>query len=184
MNRGFRHEPPVGASTEWYTPPEVFEALGITFDLDPAAPAGGLPWVPTARWLSRAEDGLSQPWRGRVWLNPPYGRELHRWLGRLAEHGDGLALVFARTDTAWYQRIVRQATAVCFIAGRLSFVRADGERVGRAGAPSVLVAFGLPCALAIGEAQLGQTVIVPKDRRSIRRLPAATTAPPLQGGPS
>ncbi len=165
---GFRHERSRGASVEWYTPPEVFRALGISFDLDPAAPAGGLSWVPAKRFLSRADDGLAQPWQGRVWLNPPYGREVNRWLDRLALHGDGLALVFARTDTRWYQAVVRRATAICFIAGRLSFVGANGVPVGSAGAPSVLLAFGLPCALAVSESRLGQTLILPREVRRER----------------
>jgi hypothetical protein len=159
---GFRHERPRGESVEWYTPPEVFQALGVSFDLDPAAPVGGLPWVPAERSLSRTDDGLIQPWTGRVWLNPPYGRGIALWLDRLALHGDGLALVFARTDTRWYQEIVRRATALCFIAGRLSFVRPDRSRAGSAGAPSVLLAFGLPCALALAESRLGQTLVLPR----------------------
>lgn len=159
---GFCHERSRGQSVEWYTPPEVFEALAISFDLDPAAPAGGVPWVPAERSLSRRENGLAQPWAGRVWLNPPYGRGTAEWLDRLARHGDGLALVFARTDTRWYQEIVRRATAMCFIAGRLSFIGGDGSRGGSAGAPSVLIAFGLPCALALSESRLGQTVVLPR----------------------
>jgi hypothetical protein len=166
---GFRHEFPRGQSVEWYTPPEVFQALGITFDLDPAAPPGGVPWVPAQQSFSRADDGLSQPWAGRIWLNPPYGRGVERWLERLSQHGDGLALVFARTDTQWYQRTVRQVTAICFIAGRLSFVRPDRSRANTAGSPSVLLAFGLTCAVALAESRLGQTVIVPHE-----------TAPPLK----
>jgi DNA N-6-adenine-methyltransferase (Dam) len=149
-------------SVEWYTPPAVFRALGLSFDLDPAAPTGGVPWVPADRCFSRAENGLAQPWAGRVWLNPPYGREVKLWLDRLAQHGDGLALVFARTDTRWYQGVSRQATAVCFVAGRLAFVRPDGSTTGSAGAPSVLLAFGLPCALALSESKLGQTLLVPQ----------------------
>lgn len=159
---GFTHEPSRGESVEWYTPPAVFRALGLSFDLDPAAPAGGVPWVPAERFFSRADDGLAQSWTGRVWLNPPYGREVECWLDRLAEHGDGLALVFARTDTRWYQGVVRRATAVCFVAGRLAFVRPDGSSAGSATAPSVLLAFGLPCALALSESRLGQTLLVPQ----------------------
>jgi hypothetical protein len=157
-----QHERSRGESVEWYTPPEVFQALSISFNLDPASPTGGVPWVPAKRFLSQADDGLMQPWTGRVWLNPPYGPSIDRWLERLARHGDGLALVFARTDTRWYQEIARQATALCFIAGRLSFIRPDGSRGGSAGAPSVLLAFGLSCALALSESRLGQTLILPR----------------------
>jgi DNA N-6-adenine-methyltransferase Dam len=148
-------------SDEWYTPPAVFDALGLTFDLDPAAPPGGVPWVPASRHFTKDEDGLSQRWSGRVWLNPPYGRQTGRWLARLAEHGDGLALVFARTDTVWFQRITPVATALCFVGGRLRFHRPDGTAALTARAPSLLVAFGVSCAIAVAESGLGRTLIVP-----------------------
>jgi hypothetical protein len=164
-------------SVEWYTPPEVFDALRISFDLDPAAPPGGLPWVPAEQSYSRADDGLSQPWHGRVWLNPPYGRETGPWLERLSAHGNGLALVFARTDTRWFHAACNRSTAICFIAGRLRFYRLDGPAAS-APAPSVLLAYGLPCAVALADADLGQTLVVPHPAmggadmsRRHRRLP-------------
>lgn len=166
---GFTHDRRTAKSSdEWYTPPAVFDALGLTFDLDPAAPSGGVPWVPATRYFSKRDDGLAQPWDGsRVWLNPPYGRATDRWLGKLADHGDGLALVFARTDTAWFQRVATEATALCFIGGRLRFHRPDGSPGDTAPSPSLLVAFGLPCALGLAEAGLGQTFIPP-----VRKAPA------------
>jgi hypothetical protein len=159
---GFTHDRRTATSSdEWYTPPAVFDALGLAFDLDPAAPPGGVPWVPARRHLTQADDGLARPWQGRVWLNPPYGRQTGRWLSKLADHGDGLALVFARTDTAWFQRIAARATALCFIGGRLRFHRPDGTPGNPAPSPSLLVAFGLPCALGLAEAGLGQTFMPP-----------------------
>jgi len=153
----------ITGSSEWYTPPHVFEALGLDFDLDPAAPPGGVAWIPARRHYSQADDGLTRPWRGRVWLNPPYGRQTPAWLRRLAAHGDGIALVFARSDTAWFQEFVPPATAVCFVAGRLRFVPGDGRRErSTAGAPSLLIAYGLPCALAVAQSRLGQTFVVPQ----------------------
>lgn len=151
-----------GSTDEWYTPPEIFESLGIGFDLDPAAPPGGVPWVPASRHFSKSDDGLSRPWSGRVWLNPPYGRQTARWLDRLTQHGDGLALVFARTDTRWFHEYVPRSTVVCYLAGRLRFIRADGVRGDSAGAPSMLIACGLPCAIALAESGLGQTFLVPQ----------------------
>lgn len=124
---GFTHDRRTARSSdEWYTPPSVFDALGLRFDLDPAAPPGGVPWVPATHHFSVQDDGLVQPWQGRVWMNPPYGRGTGRWLRKLAGHGDGLALVFARTDTRWFQRIAGEATALCFVSGRLRFHRSDG----------------------------------------------------------
>lgn len=162
-HHGFTHDRRTDRSSdEWYTPPSVFDALGLSFDLDPAAPAGGVPWIPARRHFTKRDDGLSKPWHGRVWLNPPYGRQTHRWLQKLAAHRDGLALVFARTDTAWFHRITAEATALCFPRGRLRFHRADGMAGDTAPSPSLLIAFGLPCAIALAESGLGQTFIAPR----------------------
>ena len=149
---GFGHEASTSRSVEWYTPPKLFQALGLQFDLDPAVPPGGVPWIPAARHYSRTDDGLSQPWEGRVWLNPPYGPDTGPWLERLAAHGDGLALVFARSDTAWFHEFAPRATALCFVSGRMQFVPGDGRAAtSTAGAPSLLMAYGLPCALAVAQ---------------------------------
>jgi hypothetical protein len=157
-------------SVEWYTPPELFEALGVRFDLDPAAPVGGVPWVPADRHYSREDDGLTQPWSGRVWLNPPYGLGIGRWMGRLAEHGDGLALVFARTDMLWFQRAMNEATAVCFIKDRLNFIPGEGQqREPRpASAPSVLLAYGVSCALTLAESGIGQMCLTPRSHGGVQ----------------
>lgn len=162
-NGGLVHEHGwIKGSSEWYTPPHIFDALGVEFDLDPAAPPGGVPWVPARRHFTRKDDGLARPWSGRVWLNPPYGRETRAWLHRLAEHGDGIALVFARSDTAWFHEFAPRATALCFVAGRLTFVPGDGRsNASTAGAPSLLLAYGLACAIAVAASGLGQTFIVP-----------------------
>lgn len=160
---GFSHDRRTAAtSDEWFTPPELFGVLALRFDLDPAAPVGGVPWVPAERHFSKREDGLAQPWEGRCWVNPPYGRTTEAWLDKLAAHGDGLALVFARTDTRWFQRFAAEASALCFIRGRLRFYRPDGTAGDTAPSPSLLVAFGLPCALALAESELGRTLIVPQ----------------------
>lgn len=155
------HQATIGDTTEWYTPPGIFEALGLPFDLDPCAPTGGLPWIPAAKSFSQADDGLTQPWEGRVWLNPPYGPQTAAWMRRLASHGHGVALVFARTETAWWHETVGAASAVCFIAGRLTFVDANRRRGHfNAGAPSALVAYGDACAHAVATAGLGMTFAV------------------------
>lgn len=156
----------VGASAEWYTPPGIFDALGLKFGLDPCAPAGGVPWVPADRHYCAADDGLSQLWEGRVWLNPPYGAATAAWVARLARHGDGIALVFARTDTAWSQAAMRSAAAVCFIAGRLSFV--GPTRSGHnAAAPSMLLAYGDECARAVAASGLGLSFWSSRDRTDL-----------------
>lgn len=130
-----------GKSDDWLTPPSLVEAVG-PFDLDPCA-SKCQPWPTAAKMLT--EGGLEAKWTGHVWLNPPYGPETGRWLGRLADHGDGIALVFARTETRDFHRFVwRRADAVYFLLGRLHFHWPDGERARfNAGAPSCLVAYGL-----------------------------------------
>lgn len=130
------------ARETWLTPPHIVRALG-PFDLDPCAAPSPRPWPTAARHLELPEDGLSVPWAGRVWLNPPYGGELGRWLARLAAHGDGIALVFARTETAaFHAHVWPRAHGLLFLRGRLSFCNPDGRVASNAAAPSVLVAYG------------------------------------------
>lgn len=137
------HQHSTRGSDEWLTPPELVRALGA-FDLDPCAPAQGRrPWRTAAKHLSVADDGLRHPWAGRVWLNPPYA-EVGEWLARLADHGHGTALIFARTETrVWHEQVWPRATGILFIRGRLTFYGVDGrESRFNAGAPSALVAYG------------------------------------------
>ena len=126
---------------EWLTPREVISELGA-FDLDPCSPVDR-PWPTAERHFTLEDDGLSQCWSGRVWLNPPYS-EVGRWIRRLAEHGNGIALVFARTETVWFQEAVfKKATGILFVRNRIHFCRVDGSPSKyNSGAPSVLVAYG------------------------------------------
>lgn len=127
---------------EWLTPPSVLAALG-RFDLDPSAPICR-PWDTAAKHFTIEDDGLAQPWHGRVWLNPPYGSEAGKWLARLAEHGTGTALIFARTETSmFFEHVWPRASALLFLRGRLHFHYVDGRRAqANSGAPSVLIGYG------------------------------------------
>lgn len=127
---------------EWLTPPRILEALG-DFDLDPCAPIER-PWDMAREHYTITDDGLLKPWFGRVWLNPPYGRHAAAWLERLAEHGRGTALIFARTETEMFaEQVWSCATSILFLKGRLHFYHADGTRArANSGAPSVLIAYG------------------------------------------
>lgn len=136
------HERPVGASVEWYTPPSLFAALGLTFDLDPAAvPLGNKHYVPAVRFIRPPADGRLEPWHGRVWLNPPYGPASVGFIERMIDHDHGLLLVPARTETRIFQRAADAARAVVFLRDRLHFIRPDGHQ-SRASFASVLMAFG------------------------------------------
>ncbi|MEU7631731.1 DNA N-6-adenine-methyltransferase [Nocardia sp. NPDC049220] len=128
-------------SNVWLTPPRILAVLG-PFDLDPCA-AIDRPWDTAREHIAPPDDGLTARWTGRVWLNPPY-IAVNRWLSKLAAHGQGTAIVFARTDTRWFDAAVwERATAVLFLHGRLHFYMPDGSRAaGNAGGPSCLVAYG------------------------------------------
>ena len=136
------HQSAAMLKDEWLTPPDIIAKLG-DFDLDPCAPSPTTrPWA--TAFTHYSESGLDRDWFGRVWCNPPYGRETGQWLGRLADHGSGTALIFARTETAmFFEQVWDKATALLFIRGRLHFHHVDGTRASaNAGAPSVLVAYG------------------------------------------
>jgi hypothetical protein len=138
---------------EWLTPPEILRALGV-FDLDPCAPAVR-PWNMARRhfWA----DGLDMPWEGRVWCNPPFGREAVKWLRKMVKHGNGIALIPARTETAmFYECVWGVADAVCFIRGRPHFHYVDGTRAkANSGAPICLVAYGKDNENALRRSGLG-----------------------------
>lgn len=126
---------------EWLTPPEIIASLGA-FDLDPCAPITR-PWDTATTHYTKLDEGLSKPWQGRVWLNPPYGRDVFLWLAKLHRHKSGLALIFARTETAgFHKHIWSTANAIFFFKGRLRFHHVDGSRGGTANAPSCLVSYG------------------------------------------
>lgn len=125
---------------EWLTPPQILKAVG-PFDLDPCAPIDR-PWPMAKIHYTKNDDGLSKLWHGRVWLNPPYGAKTFAWLERLAKHGSGLALIFARTETrGFHAQIWDKADALFFFRGRLCFHYVTGEKGGTANAPSCLVSY-------------------------------------------
>lgn len=123
-------------STTWLTPLPLIQSLG-KFDLDPCA----APNHQTAdRLIILPEDGLKATWSGRVWLNPPYGKEAAAWLEKLAQHGNGIALVFGRLETKWMQPYI--ANGFFQLRGRISFISSRDGFKGNAGAPSILIPFG------------------------------------------
>lgn len=137
------HHSSRAVTVNWLTPPEIIAAVG-PFDLDPATPEMQ-PYPTAVHRYTKADDGLVQPWFGRVWLNPPYtSGEIGKWLHRMAEHNHGTAFIFARTDTEAFSRYVWQrATALLFLRGRTYFHLPNGQRARQnGGAPTVLCAYG------------------------------------------
>lgn len=145
--------------TRWLTPKPFVEALG-RFDLDPCG-APGWDLADRTYLLENGDDGLRDPWFGRVWLNPPYGKELAPFLARMAEHRNGVALIFARTETkAWSEFVWPVAKAVLFLSRRMVFISADGvEAKANAGAPSALVCYSDEDVEAVRRSGLGGSLV-------------------------
>ena len=116
-----------GQSNDWYTPKYIFDALGVGFDLDVAAPEEGPLHVPARTWYH--ERSLDLPWRGLVWMNPPFGARngLVPWLLKFYAHNNGIALVPDRTSAPWFQDAANVADAVLFVNGKVKFIRPDGS---------------------------------------------------------
>ncbi|MHC4397147.1 MAG: DNA N-6-adenine-methyltransferase [Planctomycetota bacterium] len=133
-------------SPEWYTPKHiidrVIETFGGAIDLDPCSNSADNPNVPALNHFTKQDDGLSQFWKGRVYMNSPYGNELSLWVNKILEEyqndriTEAIILAPARTDTKWFQSL-RQFPK-CFIAGRLKFVGGNNS----APFPSMLVYLG------------------------------------------
>lgn len=146
-------------------PPPLVAALG-EFDLDPCSPVVR-PWDTAKNHYSLADgDGLALPWSGRVWLNPPYGNKTFDWLKKLADHGQGVALIFARTETkGFHAEIWEKAHSIFFFKGRLVFLDVNGEpardksgRISCANAPSCLVSYSQSDTSAIWRAWESGTI--------------------------
>jgi phage N-6-adenine-methyltransferase len=135
------------ATSEWATPGDLFAKLNkeFLFTLDVAATPDN---AKCERCYTAEQDGLSQPWTGRVWCNPPYGAAIAQWLEKgweSVQSGTCEVCVFllpARTDTAWWHRYCAP-DKVRYFKGRLRF----GGSKSSAPFPSVLLVFRNVCAL-------------------------------------
>lgn len=150
------HEPCIGASDDWYTPPAIFDALGLIFDLDPCSP-GPSHWVPARKVYTKDEDGLSQPWDGLVFMNPPFGGRFGHvpWLERFFDHSCGIAIVRSYTSSSWWHDLMPRAHAILFPRGKTKFIRPDGTIGGSPGHGVVLVGMGLKACRALQYCDLG-----------------------------
>jgi len=127
----------------WATPQDTFDALAAEFgpfDLDVCATPEN---AKCPRYYTREDDGLAQPWTGRCWMNPPYGRTIGQWMKKAYEESQRGALVVclvpARTDTAWWHDYAMKGQ-IRFLRGRLKF----GGAANSAPFPSAVVVFANP----------------------------------------
>lgn len=127
---------------DWGTPDHVFDQLNRTyrFTLDAAASAEN---TKCERFIDEAQDAFKTPWTGRVWLNPPYGRALARWVERAFEQSQSedvehvVVLIPARTDTRYWHDFVMRSHQVFLVKGRIRFEGAPAS----APFPSAIVVF-------------------------------------------
>ena len=128
------------ATDNWATPQDLFDNLNdlYQFELDVCASKDN---AKCKTFFTVEEDGLTQDWKGSCWMNPPYGREIGKWMAKAYESSKNgakvVCLVPARTDTAWWHDYAMNGK-ITFIRGRLKF----GNSKNSAPFPSALVVFG------------------------------------------
>lgn len=123
---------------EWYTPSEFVEAARQAMgniDIDPASSAIANETVKADKFFTKKDDGLSQPWYGAVWCNPPYAQPLIAQFAEAIvsryESGEiqqACVLVNNATETKWFQYLLSVANMVCFPASRIRFISPDNKK--------------------------------------------------------
>jgi phage N-6-adenine-methyltransferase len=163
-------------SDEWAAPQTLFDQLNAEFgfDLDVCASAAN---AKCQRYFARGEDGLAQKWQGSCWMNPPYGRQIERWLAKASVSARAgatvVALVPARVDTGWWWDFCRFAE-IRFLRGRLRFEGAAAN----APFPSAVVVFGARPRVVWWERPRHQTPAAADSRPTLEALPRDRSADP------
>ena len=137
---------------EWYTPSEIVEAAREVMgeiDCDPASCDYANQTVKARKYFSKENDGRKQQWGKRVWLNPPYSKPLcGEFCGLLldklssGEVEEACLLVNSSTGSLWFHGALDAASAVCFLKGRIKFIKPDGKPVNKPVSYSTMLYFG------------------------------------------
>jgi hypothetical protein len=135
-------------SNDYWTPKWIFDALNIEFDLDVACPPEGPMYTPAKKWYTQETDGLSSPWFGRVWMNPPFSKA-KPWADKFINHGNGICLM-AFSKSYWFEQMWNEAPAICLPPIHMEFVQ------GGIFIPVFMAAFGDDCVEALKTSELGK----------------------------
>ena len=115
-------------TNDYYTPKWLFDAMGLEFDIDVAAPVQGVPWIPAKRWFSQADDGLAQEWGGAlVWMNPPFS-DATPWARKFMAHNNGVALMPVSRSKWLMEMWNMPELAVMLTPTDLKFETPDGKQ--------------------------------------------------------
>ena len=126
MSGGFKNNHQLANSDEHYTPKWLFDELGIEFDLDVAAPVGGVPWIPAKKSFSMLDNGLEQEWIGKVWMNPPFSKP-SPWVDKFIAHGNGIALLVV-SRSKWFKELWNASDVIVPTPWDFKFERPDGHK--------------------------------------------------------
>lgn len=123
-------------TAEYYTPPEYIALARLVMkdiDLDPASNPTPQQWIQARRFYTKSDNGLGQPWQGRVWLNPPYNGNSAKWSSKLVrEYQEGrvseaLLLVNSKLGYNWFEELWDAADSTCFVRQRIAFISSDDK---------------------------------------------------------
>lgn len=189
------HQTTVGKSQVHITPKWIIDALG-PFDLDPCA-ADPRPWDCAKQNIALPQNGLLRAWLAHefVWLNPPFERYgVARWIAKLAAHGNGIALLHARTETEWFKPCWASASAILFLSQRMIFHKPDGSqqtitnpdskhygKTANSGAPVVLVGFGSMARDRLDHFGYAGVLVTEWHMRKAKSMPSAGGLPVSEG---
>lgn len=148
------HYETTGKTDEYYTPKYIFDALGVEFDMDVAAPVDRkFCHVPAKKFITKRS--LQKKWEGFIWMNPPFsGRNSKTfWFTKISDHKNGIGLSPDRTSAPWWQQASKECDAFLLVAGKIKFIMKDGQTADQPGNGTTLFAYGSKAVAALKSAE-------------------------------